>query len=109
MVSYMLLEVGGVESKSHETSTDKTGDGDSHDPREDEQENSLPVNSLDAAVAKTDTDGGTGDTHGSRDGELVLGEDKDSDSGTHLHGRATRRRVVGDLVTHNYCALVMFH
>jgi hypothetical protein len=107
-VSYVLLEVRGVESKSHEASTDKTGDGDGHDPREDEQENSLPVNSLEAAVAKTDTDGGTGDTHGGRDRELVLGEDKNGDSGTHLHGGTTRRRVVGDLVTHNCEELVMF-
>lgn len=98
----VLLEVRGVESKSHKTSTDKTGDGDGHDPGEDEKENSLPVDSLDAAVAETDTNGGTSDTHGGGDGELVLREDEDSDGSTHLHGRTTTGRVVGDLVTHNY-------
>lgn len=92
----------GVESKSHKTSTDKTGDGDGHDPGEDEKENSLPVDSLDAAVAETDTNGGTSDTHGGGDGELVLREDEDSDGSTHLHGGTTTGRVVGDLVTHNY-------
>ena len=91
----------GVEGETHEASTDETGDGDGHDPGEDEEENSLPVDGLEAAVAETDTDGGTGDTHGGRDGELVLGEDEDSDGSTHLHGGTTRRRVVGDLVTHN--------
>ncbi|KAI6771380.1 hypothetical protein HG531_009005 [Fusarium graminearum] len=87
-------EVRGVESKSHKTSTDKTGDGDGHDPGEDEKENSLPVDSLDAAVAETDTNGGTSDTHGGGDGELVLREDEDSDGSTHLHGGTTTGRVV---------------
>jgi hypothetical protein len=95
------LEVRGVESETHETSTDETGDGDGHDPGEDEEEDSLPVDGLEAAVAETDTDSGTGDTHGGRDGELVLREDEDSDGSTHLHGGTTAGRVVGDLVTHN--------
>lgn len=97
----MVLKVRGVKGKSHKTSTDETGDGDGHDPRENEEEDSLPVDSLDAAVAKTDTDGGTGDTHGGRDRELVLREDKDGNGSTHLHGRTTAGGVVGDLVTHN--------
>ena len=29
-------------------------------------------------------------------------EDEDGDSGAHLHGATSARRVVGDLVTHNY-------
>jgi hypothetical protein len=102
IISLVLLEMRGVESKTHETSTDKTGDGDGHDPREDEKENSLPVDSLDTAVAETNTDGSTSDTHGGRHGELVLREDKDSNGGAHLHGGTTAGRVVGDLVTHDY-------
>jgi hypothetical protein len=98
----VLLEVRGVESKTHKTSTDKTGDGNGHDPGEDEEENSLPVDGLDAAVAETDTDGGTSDAHRGRHGELVLREDKDSDSSAHLHGGTTAGRVIGDLVAHNY-------
>lgn len=97
----MVLKVRGVKGKSHKTSTDETGDGDGHDPGENEEEDSLPVDSLDVAVAKTDTDGGTSNTHGGRDRELVLGEDKDGDSSTHLHGGTTAGGVVGDLVTHN--------
>lgn len=62
---------------------------------------SVEVDSLQAAVAKTDTDGGTGDAHGGGDGEGVLGEDKDGDGGTHLHGATATWAVVGDLVAHD--------
>lgn len=61
----------------------------------------MPVDGLEGTVAETDTDGGASDAHTRRDRELVLGEDEDSDSGTHLHGATTRRRVVSDLVTHD--------
>jgi hypothetical protein len=97
----VVLKVRGVKGKGHKTSTDETGDGDGHDPGENEEEDSLPVDSLDATVAETDTDGGTSDTHGGRDRKLVLREDKDGDGSTHLHGGTTAGRVVGDLVTHN--------
>lgn len=102
----MGLKVRGVEGKTHKAATDETSDGDGHDPGEDQEEDSLPVDGAQAAVAETDTNGGTSDAHGGRDGKLVLGEDEDGDGGTHLHGGATAGGVVGDLVTHNYCLLV---
>lgn len=101
----MCLKVRGVECQTHETATDQTSDGDGHDPGEDQQEDPLPVDGAEAAVAETDTNGGTSDAHGGGDGELVLGEDKDGDGGTHLHGGATAGGVVGDLVTHDYFLL----
>jgi hypothetical protein len=80
--------VRSVEDDSHGETTNSTGDGDGHDPGEDKETNSLPVDSLDGTVAETDTNGGTSDTHGGRDGQGVLREDQDGKSGTHLH-RAT--------------------
>jgi hypothetical protein len=87
------LEVGGVEDDGHGDTTDGAGDGDGHDPGEDEETDSLPVDGLDSAVAETDTDGGTGDAHGCGDGEGVLREDQDSERGTHFH-RATCEKLV---------------
>lgn len=91
-----------VEEEGSQAAANKSGNGNRHDPREDEEADSLPVDSLESAVAETNTDGGAGNAHGSRDGKLVLGEDKDSDGSTHFHGRATARGVVSDLVTHDY-------
>ena len=70
-------------------------------PGEEQKTNSLPVDSLEGAVAQTNSDGSTGDAHGGGDRELVLREDKDSDGGAHLHGAAARGRVVRDLVAHD--------
>jgi hypothetical protein len=90
-------EVRGVENDSHGETTNGTGDGDGHDPGEGEETNSLPVNSFDGSVAETDTDGGTGNTHGGRHGEGVLREDQDGESGTHLH-RTTWDELVCEIV-----------
>jgi hypothetical protein len=79
-------EVGSVEDDGHGDTTDGTGNGDGHDPGEDKESDSLPVDGLDGAVAETDTDGGTSNAHGCRDGKRVLREDQDSERGTHLHG-----------------------
>lgn len=97
----MYLIAWGVKGKSHKTTTNQTRDGDSHNPREEQETNTLPVNSLEGAVAKTDTDSGTSDAHGCGDGELVLGEDEGGDGGAHFHGRTTGWGVVGELVTHD--------
>jgi hypothetical protein len=94
-------KVRSVEDNAHGKTTDGTGDGDGHDPREDKETNTLPVDSLDGTVAETDTDGGTSDAHGRRYRERVLREDEDGEGSTHFHGATTRRRVVGDLVTHD--------
>ncbi len=96
-----LTKVGSVEDDTHGKTTNGTGDGNGHDPGEDKETNSLPVDSLDSPVAETDTDGSTSDAHGCRDRERVLGEDQDGEGSTHLHRATTRRRVVGDLVTHD--------
>lgn len=95
------LKVRSVEHKTHQAATDETGDRDGEEPRDDEQANTLPVDSLKGAVAETDTDSGASNAHGGRDGEGVLREDEDGDGGAHLHGGATAGRVVGDLVTHD--------
>jgi hypothetical protein len=78
--------VRSVKDDTHGETTDGTSDRDGHDPGKDEETNSLPVNGLDGTVAETDTDGGTSDAHGGRDGERVLREDQDSESSTHFHG-----------------------
>lgn len=75
-----------VEDDTHGQTTDGTGDGDRHDPGEDEKTNSLPVDGLDGSIAETDTDGSTGNAHGGRDRKGVLREDQDSERGTHFHG-----------------------
>ena len=63
-VRCLTCEVRSVEDDAHGQTTDGTSDGDGHDPGEDEETNSLPVDSLDCSVAKTDTNGGTSDAHG---------------------------------------------
>lgn len=78
-------EVGGINEKTHETAAEGASNRDSHDPGEQQETNTLPVDSAQLSVAKTDTDGGTGDTHGGRDGKRVLGEDQNSDSSAKLH------------------------
>jgi hypothetical protein len=60
----LLGKVRSVEDDAHGQTTDGTGDGDGHDPGEDEETDSLPVDGLDGAVAETDPDGGAGDAHG---------------------------------------------
>lgn len=95
------LKVRSIEEQTHGDTTDKTGNGDGHDPGEEQETHSLPVDGLVGTVAKTDTNGGTSDAHRCRDGKLVLREDEDGDGGTHLHGGTSRRRVVGDFVTHD--------
>jgi len=96
------LKVRSIEEKTHSDTTDETGNGDGHDPREEQETNSLPVHGFKGTVAKTNTDSGAGDAHGSRDGKFVLRKDEDGNCGAHLHGRTTRRRVVGDFIAHNY-------
>jgi hypothetical protein len=54
---------------------------------------------LEVTVAERDTNGGTGDAHGGRDGKTVLGSENDGDGGSELHRETTGGRVEGDLVT----------
>ena len=90
-----------VEDDAHGETTDSTGDRNSHDPGEDEETNSLPVDGLDGSIAETDANSGTSDAHGGRDGERVLRKDQDGKSSAHLHGATSTGGVVGDLVTHD--------
>ena len=75
-----------IKSQGHEASADETGNGNSHDPGEEQEAESLPVDGLEGTVAETNTNSCAGDAHGSRDGESILREDEDGDGGTHLHG-----------------------
>ena len=61
-----------IEDHAHEDSSESAGDGDGEDPGEDQQADSLPVDCLQGAVAKTNTDGSPGDAHRGRDGEREL-------------------------------------
>ena len=90
-----------VKHDAHGQTTDGTSDGNGQDPGEDEQAHTLPVHGPDVAIAQTDTDGGASNAHGSRHGERELREHEDGDGGAHLHGRASARRVVGELVAHD--------
>lgn len=92
----------GVEEKAHKDTTKGASNGDGGNPRQHQETDSLEVDGLESTVAKTDTDGGTSDAHGGRDGKRVLGEDEDSDGSAHLHRAASAGGVVGDLVTHDY-------
>lgn len=94
-------KVRSVEQNAHQAATNETGNGNGHEPRENQEEDTLPVDGLESAVAQTDTDGGTGDAHGGGDGKRVLGEDEDGNGSAQLHGGTTAGRVVGDLVAHD--------
>lgn len=97
----MRLEVRSVKEKTHQDTTEGTGDGDGHDPGEDQEANTLEVDGLESAVAEADTDGGSGDAHGGGYRQRELGENEDGDGGAHLHGAATAGGVVGNLVAHD--------
>ena len=99
----LCLIARGVEEQTHGDTTDEASNGDGHDPGEEQETHTLPVDSLEGTVAQTDTDGGTGDAHRGGHWQLVLGEDEDGDGGAHLHGRTAGRGVVGDLVAHDCC------
>jgi hypothetical protein len=90
-----------VENDAHEDTGDGTGNRDGGDPRDHEEADTLEVDGLEGAVAEADADGGARDAHRRGDGEGELGEDEDGDGRAHLHGRAARGGVVGDLVAHD--------
>ena len=83
-----LDKVRSVEDNAHEYSSEGAGNRDGEDPREDKEADSLPVDSLQGAVAETNTDSGTSDAHGGRHWKRELREDEDRDGSAHLH-RAT--------------------
>lgn len=95
------LPVRSVNSQGHEAAANETGNGDGHDPGEEEEADTLPVDGLEGAVAEADADGRARDAHGRRHGQRVLREDQDGDGGPQFHGRAAARRVVGELVAHD--------
>ena len=85
------LEVRSIKDQAHEYSSESAGHGDSGDPCEEEEANSLKVDSLQGAVAEANTDGSASDAHRGRDGKRVLREDEDGEGGAHLH-RGTWRK-----------------
>lgn len=90
-----------VNEQSHQHSTEGTSNRNRQNPCSKQEADSLPVDSLDGTVAQTNTDGGTGDAHRSRNGEGILGEDEDGEGGAHFHGGSSAWGVVGDFVTHD--------
>jgi len=93
--THLFLEVRGVEDNAHEHATDGTGNRDGHDPGEHKKGDSLEVDSLEGAVAETDTNSGTSNAHGGGHGKRVLREEKHGDSSTHLHRRSYVKSVDG--------------
>jgi hypothetical protein len=75
-----------IEDDSHGKTTNGTSNGNCHDPREDQETNSLPVDSLVGAVAETNTDRGAGNAHRGGHRKGILREDEDGKRGTHFHG-----------------------
>lgn len=72
MFEIYLIEMGSVQCQTHSTASEESSSRDRNEPRQKKQENSLPVDRPQTAIAKTDTDGGTGDTHGCGDWQFVL-------------------------------------
>lgn len=95
-----------INCQPHQTTTNQASNRHRHDPREEQQAYSLPVDCLEGSVAETDTDGRARDAHRCRDGERILREDEDGDGGAHFHGGATRGGVVCEFVAHDYCSSV---
>ena len=71
----------GIEERPHDNTNESTSNGDSHNPCKQEETDSLEVDSLEGTVAKTDTNSGTSDAHGSGDWERVLREDEEGHGG----------------------------
>jgi len=95
------LPVRSVDCQRHDATTNESSNRDGHDPRKEQEADSLPVDSLEGAVAKTDSDSCASDAHRGRDWESILREDKNGDGGAHLHGRTTAGGVIGEFVAHD--------
>ena len=67
-----LTEMRSVKNNAHGKTTNSTSNRDGHDPGEHKETDTLPVDSLDGTVAKTNTNSSTSDAHGCRDGKGVL-------------------------------------
>lgn len=61
---HLESEVRRIQEQPHQTTTKRTRDGNSHDPRQEQETNTLEVDSLEGTVAEADADGGASDTHG---------------------------------------------
>lgn len=79
------LEVRRIENQSHQHTTERARDRNRREPSDDEQADPLKVDGLERAVAQTDTDCRTGNTHRGRHGQRELTEKQHGDRGTHLH------------------------
>ena len=58
-----VAKVRGIEDQAHDATTNKTSDRDGHDPGENQESNTLPIDSPEGAVAQTDAHSGAGDAH----------------------------------------------
>lgn len=96
-----LREVRRIQKQPHKHTTNRARNRDRHNPRRQQQANTLPVDRLVSAIAQTDTHSGAGNAHRRRDGEGELAENEHGDGGAHLHAAAARGGVVGDFVAHD--------
>lgn len=88
-----------VDDDAHEAARDDTSDGEGDEPAEVDPADHAPVDGAPGARAETDTDGGTSDALGGRDGKLEAGGKDDSDGRAKLHGETTGWRLEGEAVT----------
>ena len=88
-----------VKDDSSQASRGSSDDGNGQDPPHHDPSESSPVERLQVAVAERDSEGRTGDAHGRRDGEGVLGSEEDGDGGSELHRESSRGRVQGESVS----------
>lgn len=87
--------MGGVKGNSHDDTSESSGNGDGHEPAEAQESNTLPVDCPVVAVAETDANSRTSDTHRRGDRERVLGEDEDGNGGAKFHGATCTAMLVG--------------
>lgn len=58
------LKVRRIQEQAHQATTKSTSNRNSHDPSQEQETNTLEVDSLEGTVAETDADGGARDAHG---------------------------------------------
>jgi hypothetical protein len=88
-----------IDDDSHQTSRDKSGNGEGQQPSRVTPCDHAPVESLVVTVAKSDTHGGSDNALSGRDGKGKAGGHDDSDSGSELHGESTGGRLESQTVT----------
>ena len=97
---------GGSADAPEDETRDDTGSRASDHPASADDRDHFPVDSAHVAVAEPDAHCSTGDAVSRRDGDAELGEDEDGEHGANVHAEATRRCLVGELVSEAHHDLV---